>query len=512
MKMLLADDEILTLQLMAHIIDWEEMGIEIVGSAINGAQALEMIEDTDPDLLITDIRMPQVDGMELIRRALSSKPDLQIIIVSAYAEFEYAREAIKNGAKGYLLKPLDENELMAVMKEIQKEWLMTAAQQEQEKEMQQMKAEQSWRNLLYAPLPQQMSSSIPLPHTEYRLAVLKTESVTYGEQLHLQETMVEVSKVLQNEIRIRLDRDVFQNILFENYPGEWIFALHASFQVEALDAILQARTDWLGIQILAGISLVKTDLNQLSEAYKEALDSLQYRFFHEDGQIFIYQPSVQDQRLSTNEAFIQSLQRWVDKWLDASTTDYLAEQLWNVIEIHTDKNIDDVYHRFYDLLFVMKMRLWNRDEHTAFQMLDSIRLNVDKKFRSLTELQQFIIDILLELNALRRFEKSEHNPLIYQAKQYIKQHYNTNISLEQICEAVSVSRSYFSTFFKKETGMNVWDYLTEYRIEQAKRMLVETTMKNYEIALEIGYENPSYFTKMFKKQVGISPNEYKTHN
>ena len=160
MKLLLADDEILTLQLMEHVIDWEDIGIEIVGMATDGEMALELIEKTSPDLLITDIRMPYVDGLQLIRRALKFKPDLYIVIISAYAEFQYAHEAIKNGAKGYLLKPLDEHELTDILQEIQKEWRRNAAQYEQDKEIKLMRALQYWRKLLYSPSLLQKHSDI----------------------------------------------------------------------------------------------------------------------------------------------------------------------------------------------------------------------------------------------------------------------------------------------------------------------------------------------------------------
>ncbi|OPH49328.1 hypothetical protein BC351_37265 [Paenibacillus ferrarius] len=528
MKMLLADDEILTLQLMEHIIDWEALGIEIVGTAMDGSMALELMKQTSPDLLITDIRMPNVDGMQLIKQALEFKPDLYIVIISAYAEFEYAREAIKNGAKGYLLKPLDEHELVGVLQEIQKEWRSTAEQHEREREMKLMQAEQYWRKLLYTPSLLQEAFGEYNFGTPYHLAVMKTESMTYSEQLRLEENMARFTEAVPSEIRTTLERCLFQihherstkqgtiefhDIVFENVPGEWIFALNKDFNLAKVKELLQSVAELLGVQVIIGISHVKTAISGLHEAYRESLDALKIRFFYEDGQSLVYVLSVQERKLSNkdnNEAFIQSLFGIVDQWLDFPAANRLSDQLESVLDIKLNMKIDDVYRRCHDLIFVLKMKLWNRNEHAAFQMLDGVRLSEGKEHRSLKELQEFMFQILQELSGILRNEGTEHNPLISKAKQYIKERYHTNLSLEQICEAVAVSKSYFSYLFKKETGLSIWDYLTEYRIERAKALLLETKLKNYEIALEIGYENPSYFTKMFKKLNGIGPQEYRT--
>ena len=356
---------------------------------------------------------------------------------------------------------------------------------------------------------------------------MKIESTTYGEQLLLEETMVRVTETVQREIRTILETCIFQiqyeiktehnsmefqDIVFENNPGEWIIALNEDFDPEKMNQLLQSAAELLGVQVIAGISLEKTELSSLNEAYRESLDALKYRFFYEDGETCIYYLPSNERKPSdkdNNESFIQSLMCWVDQWLDSPVANRLPDQLENILDIKSNMNINDVYRCYHDLIFVLKMKLWNRNEHTAFQMLDGVRLSEGKEHRSLKELQELMHQVLRELTDVLRHEGSEHNPLISKAKQYIKNRYNTNISLEQICEEVNVSKSYFSYLYKKETGLSIWDYLTEYRIEKAKELLLETNLKNYEIAIEIGYENPSYFTKMFKKLTGVGPQEYR---
>lgn len=242
MKLLLADDEVLSLQMMEHIIDWKAFNIEVVGLAKDGLEALAIIEETLPDLLITDIRMPHIDGLELIRRTIELKPDIYIIIVSAYAEFDFAREAVRYGAKDYLLKPLNEHELLLLIECINKEWK-------------------------------------------------------------------------------------------------------------------------------------------------------------------------------------------------------------------------------------------SKHEHQP--------------------------------QAIQDYDSGTNNPIIWRAQEYIREHYNKNITLENICDVVNVSKNYFSALYKRETGMNIWDYVTEVRIEQAKQLLLSTNLKNYAISMEIGYENPSYFAKTFKKRTGVNPQEFR---
>ncbi|AIQ43213.1 response regulator [Paenibacillus sp. FSL R5-0912] len=396
MRMVLADDEILSLQLMEQVIDWGSIGIEIAGLAKDGMEALALIKNTMPDLLVTDIRMPNMDGMELIRQALLIKPDLRIVIISAYAEFELAREAIRHGAQDYLLKPLDEDVLLTLVQGIRVQWLEQAEWEKEQLKLVRIAEERGMRDRLYAPvLTERESETIT---DKFRLTVIQAQSNTYNGHMLREQNSAGLSDNLKYSICNSLGAFLVKELLFEHHPGEWIAvvsgkATHEQIRQAAEEALINT-----GLLVVVGISGERNDLKEMPTAYHEALAAIKKRTTEDAGHIFAYP------------------------------------------------------------------------------------------------------------------ERGEHNPLIQQAKQFITENFNTDLSLEQICEKVNVSKNYFSTLFKKETGMNVWDFLSEYRMERAKELLVSTYLKNYEIALEIGYENPSYFTKTFKKWVGIGPQEYRVQH
>lgn len=393
MKMILADDEVLSLQLMEHVWDWRSLGIEIAGTAKDGLEALALIQDAMPDLLLTDIRMPNLDGLELIRRALRMKPDLHIVIISAYAEFELAREAVRLGAKAYLLKPLDEGELLLLIQQIRQQWEVRAQWKETQERLERIALERDMRDLLYAPLLSQHDAGAETG--KYRLTVIRAESVNYSGHMHLEQSAAELSDALKATLRKSLGTLLIQDMLFEHHPGEWVAVVSNQATQEQIGHAAEKTLLETGLLIVVGISGERGDMKEMPDAYQEALAAMKKRKTEEAGHVFAYP------------------------------------------------------------------------------------------------------------------ERGDQKPLIQQAKQYMMDHFNRDLSLEQICEHVNVSKNYFSTLFKKETGMNVWDFLSEYRMERAKELLVSTYLKNYEIALEIGYENPSYFTKTFKKWVGIGPQEYR---
>lgn len=251
--MVIADDEILTLDLLQNIIDWDTLGIEIIGKAQNGLEVISIIEKDCPDILITDIRMPEMDGLGLIKNIRNKNKNMKIIILSAYGEFEYAQKALSYDVAGYLLKPVDEDKMEELIKKV-------------------------------------------------------------------------------------------------------------------------------------------------------------------------------------------------------------------INEIEEEQEIKNTFSRV---------------------------IGLDKYKSELGE------------------NRGDSNSLIKESKDYIKQNYNKDIALEDICSHIGISKNYFCNLFKREVGEGIWDYLTRIRIEKAKELLMKTDLRCYEVSYEIGYENPSHFTKMFKKFTGLTPNEYR---
>ncbi|MFD0619732.1 response regulator [Paenibacillus sp. GCM10027629] len=505
MRVLLADDEVLTLSMMENLIDWEALSLQIVGKAADGQQALDLIAAEKPDILITDIRMPRMDGLELIKSANAIYPDLKMIIMSAYGEFNYAVEAMKYGVMGYLLKPVDEQELIGLLRDAAIEVERLREMKERVWRDQEMQQETLIRDfLLSQSRPESNRVTAMLPHLlqPYRVVNIRVEGNSYEDQL------------LWESVKLIRDREMnvqgIWNKPLKIHSAEWVLII----QEEEFGTIieeLKLKMMNQNANYLIGMSKAKQSWEQLWESYQETVEVTRLRFY------------LADQFLFDSEKLLQHREEAHQDWNEMNLIDemtaaivasnmskghMLLDQLFEHISDAVGTEPEQMYELCYSMMMQLKIRLWEMKWDQAYVYVNGITSSKLHQYKTWIELKRFMSQLLADIAAMKE-NQSANSQLIDKAKWYIAKHYNENITLEAICGYIAVSKNYFSSLFKKETGMNVWDYVTELRMEQAKKLIVQTTMKNYEIAMEIGYDNPSYFTKMFKKATGSSPNEYR---
>lgn len=415
MKLLICDDEQPTLELLKNITDWKQLGITEIVTAPNGGEAKRIIQESPPDMLITDIVMPVMDGLELTKWIRSQDLEIPILIMSAYNEFEYAQQAIRFEVKGYLLKPLDEEKLEELVKEAvetirnrenQKARLLTTKGFARERLLRQLlyprQNLEEYRNLLN-------SLEIEVDFSTFRLALVSISQQFYNDYLDAAEesTSSSYNKVLKD-----LWIPDGNSWIFENSPGEFVIIVSSADSCGNMEERIQTFGEELtGIikePMAIALSREYHFLRNLPRAFSEASKYVEKRFLFDNHLI-----------------------------LSADLFDQPPEQDFS-------------------------------EEHR---------------------------------------ERSSH---IHRAKEYIAQHFAENISLDEICRHAGVSKNYFCHLFKGETGLSIWDFLTNYRIEKAKEFLAGSDLKNYEISYRIGYENPSYFSKTFKKITGLSPSEFRS--
>ncbi|NOU84570.1 response regulator [Paenibacillus sp. LMG 31460] len=502
-KMVIADDEILTLDMLEHIIDWKKLGIRIVGKATNGKEALELIHRENPEILLTDIQMPHIGGIELIKMLAQSHPNLKIIILSAYGEFKYAQEAIRYGAAGYLVKPIDELELEEMINQSIKSNLEWIGKEQ----------EAAYRKLLMtrngtpALLQTMASKGIRVFHN-FRMFIIQADPFSLNDQLLLDDQSSFFSDRVIQVIRQYMSEQSIPGYIYEFQEKEWLCIAEQSEGFG--NHIIQLLLMELPFHVVVGVSDLKESLNQLHEAYSEAMDCLSYRFLFSSDNVLEYEELMLSGSGSSyyHEEVYMKVQSLTDEIVSEPLgyTDW-RNKLTRILN-ETTGHPEGIYSLLFGMLVRLRMKKWEKNNGLDHAGIHPVSIEALKKYKTLEDLLDYLEQTIQQMGQEYNVS-SQGNELVNKAKDYIQAHYNKQITLEAICSHISISKNYFSSLFKKETGMNVWDYLTIVRIEYAKKLLANTTLKNYEIAEQIGYENPSYFTKMFKKLTGALPQEYR---
>ncbi len=522
LRVVLADDEKKVLLLMCKLIDWESLGFEIVGMASDGMHALEMIRDKQPHLLVTDIRMPGFDGIDLIRQAKQIQPGLHFIVVSGYAQFEYAQNALKYGVEGYLLKPLKVQEMTDLLTRLKGKLseqatieyrLKKSDEREQERiidtligeihgDVRTSSAVRSF-NLEYG-LPSNgcyfaaivkpdipsawknpdgvhamMKHALEIVRQELRqlkcgfAAAIRREGVAVA--VYLPEYQPVEVKQCFTKIRkeIEKQRDLFWGIRATICLGSRCSA------ADALGASMREAL-WLCIDRLCHTPVwrdAETDIPDFHAYY--TMDSSCKRRFQEAAEYL------------NKEQYIGELE---DSYRDVMS----RQPLWG-------KMLEDWFLEILTAMRYGMQRNGETDNSFYQRMMDGLwqAINAQELFRLLHD------DMCGEIDRLRNERMLREARPITDAKRFIQQHYQEALRLEDVSNAVGFNATYFSAMFKKETGQNFMDYLTELRMNKAKELLCSDENSVQDVADQIGYRDLKYFSRLFKKTTGISPSEYK---
>lgn len=518
LRVVLADDENKVILLLQKLIDWESLGYEIAGTANDGLRALELVREEQPHLLITDVRMPGCSGIELIRRAKDLQPNLRFIVISGYRKFEYAQNALKYGVEDYLLKPLKQDELTGILLRLkdkmgeeatlefrlkksgerQQELLMESLADATERQQSFMayadKRFQTSVGICFAALVRVdmggaawtpgsyqiiLRNALEIIRRELRAltdvyaAAARKEGVAVVLRMSAYRT-VEVKQCFTKiQKEIEQQRDMFGNLRCTVCLG----SRQSSFE-EAVLSMRQAL--WLCLDHLCRTQSwrdAEVDRPALSHRYRmepsqktrfqvaaECLDEERFRReLDESCGALLSQPDLNG----------QMLEDWFDQVLEAC-----------LYGMRQTGRVDD---RFSE---EMEERFW-------------LCGNAQDVFQALREGVCRQIKLLEAERSLR-----ETRP-ITDAKRYIQQHYQEALRLEDVSSAVGFNATYFSTLFKKETGQNFMDYLTDLRIGKAKELLSGEDLSVQDVAEMVGYRDLKYFSKLFKKVTGVSPSDYK---
>ncbi|WP_148411807.1 response regulator [Murimonas intestini] len=527
-KVLLVDDEALIREAISENTKWNELGYELVGACKNGKEAIEKIKENPPDLLLTDICMPYVDGMDLTKFVYENYRDTKVVIISGYDEFEYAKNAVKYQVVEYILKPITALELSETLKKVREK---LDGERLQNQNMKKIKGA--------------YISNLPLLRGRFLNSLLagniqidniKEKLVDYDIHLSGKCFMTalvlgdDFTSFLSQEKDIKPDLGYFaiyniseeilshyeQGVTFQDIEERTIlvFSGDAGLEKRALqicEEIQKAIMKFLKIECTIAVGQAVDSLEKLYESFADTKKALEYKFLLGGNQI-IY---AADLRGSSARQGVDVARYAGQVALEIKTGNeegirrQIQEFIQAVRDAYVSRNRSIFYVQNAILSIMNSLDTTSINESMIFteerELLNTI-YNKEQLSDIAEDLVLFCVDIARNMKDQKDSYCKKQAIL---ALDYIDKNYgDADVSLNTVCSYLAMSTSYFSSIFKAYTGETFIEALTKKRIERAKLLLENTAKKAYEIADEVGYSDPHYFSSTFKKMTGMTPTEY----
>ncbi|KKI89299.1 hypothetical protein WQ54_25780 [Bacillus sp. SA1-12] len=503
-NVIIVDDEPIIRFGLKSSINWERENLQLLGDFSNGQQALQAMENTNRvDILITDIKMPVMDGLTLMKKALRLNPKLKVVLVSSYNEFEYVREGLTHGAVDYLLKPTLEPEsfLMTIQKCVQKiDEEQTIKQKldivERTEQIQERKKfELEMKRILFKKQTENDNSITVRCHPPFLVVCMRMKQSELVEEKYgfLYKSLI--FEEIQEGFYMEED-----GVCFPIGENELLFFIKKTSDPLAVTQQLIANIEkQTKIPFSFGYD-VMTEWSGIFDSYRRSLFASQRHFFHENEHVFLYQAPEQNSFEPIRKGQITGLLPYEETKIKS----FLQEryQLW----ASENMTPDAIKSEACDILTTLFLSL---DHALLMEKCSEIEV-----CESLNDLRQHLMNKIDECHQLLSGQKSKpysENELLDKALHYIHEHYTQDLTLQNVADHIHISRNYFSILFKRYLEQNFIDYVIDLRIKRAKELLLHTTLKVYEVAGKSGFNDVKYFSKLFKKVTGLSPGDFRIH-
>lgn len=508
MKLLIADDEDIVREGLKQIINWQELGFNICGEAANGEEALKKVLALQPDLILLDIKMPKLSGIELIQKSREQGYSGHFILLSGYSDFTYAQSAIRYGVDNYLIKPIDEDELTKAVTEVKTTILKKQQKSSDFAQYREKARENIVRSFL---LGEDEPASLNL--SDFGLDADQFMAVLY--ERYNQESF-EPWWDFADLLRVtNQNHNSFDHVILD---GKNIILLKGSFAINRFYAMLDhyktvpqkgSPLDSLFLIYGRPVSYV----NEIRFTYQDTLSLLKRRFFCSEGQHVLHYMNLPADLVFTDTIDAMKPENYpqiITGYLQAHNRSMLVETLHKIenrlyYSVETETAIK---HFLIDLILQVKQNICH-----IYHTLD-IPFPSNTTIISFIERRYYLYEIIRFIS--EQFDMCQRaigNPtgenIIDDVLYYIRHNYSENLKLEGIAALFGYNSSYLGKMFTKKTGESFNSYLDRIRIDESRRLLAKSELKIYEIAERIGYKSVDYFHKKFKKYTGMSPAEYR---
>lgn len=497
-KMLIVDDERLEREGVKYLLSQEE-GQRQIFEASNGKEALQILREEEIDLLLTDIKMPHMDGLALTEKAKEMKPKLQVVIFSGYSDFTFAQKAMRFGVTEYVLKPVDPENFHEILRKAEKEISHQKEKVKQEKQEQDFLQQYFLENYLYTgnkEILEKGRSLVDLSQWEkWHCAVMLQSDGAFFDQVE-----ENFSELLKKEVRrnfFYLDLNSRQALLFFK-------DVYCDYQLVANHIYTFLKRNYRDRFYLA-VSRKFEGSGSLPEIMGQLEQQMEEKFYHPEKHI--YSNEEEHLQMAVGEVQDSRLMQMISE--DISRKD--AEQLRKHFSMLREKYLDNTQYSAMYIKFVFSNVIQELFQENQFSGERRLEKEIDRLYncRNIMEIMEVTEDNIREYEKFLERSMSESRNEVAAVKNYIYQHYDEDLNLEMLAEKVYLSSGYLSFIFKKETGMNLNRYIRVFRMEKAGELLKNTNMKVAQISEKVGFSNVSYFCRSFREFYGSSPESYR---
>ena len=526
-KAMIVDDELIVRDGIKFILDNNFDNVSVVAMAKSGREAIEFFEEERPQLIFMDIQMPGINGIEAIKSIREMDSHVKFVIISAYEQFEYAKKAVQLGVREYILKPINKNKLIAIVRKTIDEITLEKQAKQRERETQEkldkilpvLEYGYIYSIIMNADYEQESSNYYNLLGIDCSMAYMMVIEVGEGDNPHMLSNKIgigikgnQVYNSIRNAIKYKCKSVVGPMIVnriavmvYDDMPdNEYQHRVRAMELAESIYDRIKGLTE---SEVYIGIGSC-SKLHRINISYNEALIALSKIT---DEKILHIKDAVVERTDGYSFLKIRSDEEAIIRKVDEGNVDDVRERMTGFfakLEKNHLGNMELARGVATELMVLIYSAGYRNgsleaEGHTMAYMDELAGI------QQFYDLQNWCLSKAVKITSGIHYEKENKvSSVIAEAMTYIVENYNMDLRLKDVAEAVAISPQYFSKIFKKELGVNFIDYLTSVRIEKAKEMLKDGSLSIKEICYEIGYNDPNYFSRLFKKIEGVSPTEF----
>ena len=531
-NILIVDDEQLIRQGLRARIEYLGIDVDEIFEAENGLMALRLQEEHPIDVVITDIRMPDMDGLELIQEMQKKNNQIKFVVLSGYAEFSYAETAIRLGVKAYLLKPVSNDDLKAAFDKAYKEMEQTASVRQEvqmKKRMDREKQVYQQEKALNALFSSQEAGAVTreqlckLCGYDEKMWAGGAESVLYLAILHINKESFEHQRFrpVDHELVRFMIRIIFEEIqapcekLLVNslsdtrqMYGIFIGDDKKKLRMEVERIYMRMRSvleKKMGIYLTIGVSRCRSQLE--GKETSEARQALKQRIIYGKANIYFYE----DIRILGEQEFPVSQLHLLEQYIEQNEIFKVKNLVQEIFSEELVKKYGSAYLRIMWIRILnLLLHHYERRGRNAAEIEKMLQnYNLLDRIQSLQEIRQKIIEMVMECVSTESVADANARSKIQMAIGYIQEHFAENLTVNVLAEHYGMSPNYFSSMFKKEMSRSAVNYITELRINQARELLYHSELSVVDISKKVGYEDSQYFFRVFKKYLGMTPLQYR---
>ncbi|MBP1963382.1 response regulator [Paenibacillus aceris] len=531
MKVVIVDDDSIIRKGLSRTVPWEQNGFTLVGLARDGEEALSLIAEVRPNLLITDIRMPFMDGFQLTEAVKENYPDIKIIMLTSFDEFELAHRALKLKVFDYLLKPVDSQLLLDTAKRSMAELAYENEMKRKVVEGMPLLRQRFLEKLIKNNLSEEEIRSqseffnFTMPRSKYVVILLTADDYSYPdyqnrfgkEMLKFCILNVAEETVLSDNEGIVFESEKDEIVIIYNADGEQDLIVQKTLQIA--ETIRVNVEKYLKTTVTVGIGFIYDKPSDVSRSYRDAKAAIEFRHMIGTNRVLTVGdtglPPTSSTEIILNELeneFVMKVKLGLEKEAHAVLND-IEQRLLEIkfvslaqvrligieISLLLFKELEEIAKRN------VKFKEGLESVYTYYNELERFQ-TVQDIFASIRHLTARFLDIA------NRQREIQTQSMVHKAIDYIESHYATEgLSLQEVARYVHISPTYLSILFKKEKSITFSDFLLQTRMKAAIEMLRMSGLKSYEVAEKVGYSNPQYFSQCFKKYTGFSPTDYKNN-